>query len=90
MIDAQKNNQGILIAEAEFSHILEMTIFSSLKTRFLATLCLLIFSVYSNSDKQSLCQYMQNILDIFSDLIETKTLPSVHTVVNYATYLDEL
>ncbi|MCC3550914.1 hypothetical protein [Microcoleus sp. PH2017_24_DOB_U_A] len=96
-IDALKNNQdnqdnqGILKTKADLSLILEITIFSSLKTKFFATLCLLIFSVYSNSEKQSLYQKdLQDISDSFSNLIQKKTLPSVDFVFNHNTYLNEL
>jgi hypothetical protein len=94
-IDALKNNQHNQVIlnnnKDDLSLMLEITIFSSLKTKFFATLCLLIFSVYSNSEKQSLYQKdLQDISDSFSNLIQKKTLPSVDFVVNRNRYLDEL
>lgn len=94
-IDALKNNQNNqdnqVIVKHDLNLILEITIFSSLKTKFFAALCLLIFSVYSNSEKQSLYQKdLQDISDSFSNLIQKKTLPSVDFVVNHNTYLNEL
>ena len=93
LIEARKNNQNqkILEAKLDFSLIREMTIFSSLKTQFLATLCLLIFSVYSNSENQSLYQEnLQKILKNFSVLQQEKTLPSVDSVVYHEMYVTEL
>lgn len=94
-INALKNNQHNQVIlnnnKDDLSLILEITIFSSLKTKFFATLCLLIFSVYSNSEKQSSYQkHLQDISDSFSNLIQKKTLPSVDFVVNRNRYLDEL
>lgn len=95
-IDALKNNQHNQLIlnnnnKGDLSLMLEITIFSSLKTKFFATLCLLIFSVYSNSEKQSSYQKdLQDISDIFSNLIQKKTLPSLDFVVNRNRYLDEL